>query len=70
MSRFEDKFRKYGRTTTLSLTVVAISLAVSSVVSASSHGEAPFIKIRPALDGSDFYMFMSYEPGREDFVPW
>ena len=68
MSRFEDKFRKYGRTTTLSLTAAAISLAVSNVASASSHGEAPFIKIRPALDGSDFYMFMSYEPGREDFV--
>ena len=68
MSRFEDKFRKYGRTTTLALTVAALSLAVSNVASASSHGEAPFIKIRPALDASDFYVFMSYEPGREDFV--
>jgi len=35
---------------------------------ASSHGEAPFIKTRPNVDGSDFYMFRSYEPGREDYV--
>lgn len=35
---------------------------------ASSHREAPFITEQPKVDGTDFYMFRSYEPGREGFV--
>ncbi|MFN0185380.1 MAG: DUF4331 family protein, partial [Aquabacterium sp.] len=35
---------------------------------ASSHREAPFITTAPKVDGTDFYMFMSYETGRADFV--
>jgi hypothetical protein len=35
---------------------------------ASSHREAPFIAGLPRLDGTDFYMFRSYEPGRSGFV--
>lgn len=35
---------------------------------ASSHREAPFITGLPKVDGTDFYMFTSYEPGREGFV--
>ena len=35
---------------------------------ASSHREAPFITEMPKVDGTDFYMFRSYEPGRQDFV--
>lgn len=35
---------------------------------ASSHGEAPFVKEAPKIDATDFYMFRSYEPGREGFV--
>ncbi|MET0506529.1 MAG: DUF4331 domain-containing protein [Luteibacter sp.] len=35
---------------------------------ASSHREAPFISGQPQVDGTDFYMFRSYEPGREGFV--
>ena len=34
----------------------------------SSHREAPFITEVPKVDGTDFYMFSSYEQGREDFV--
>jgi len=30
---------------------------------ASSHREAPEIAGMPRLDGTDFYMFRSYEPG-------
>ncbi len=37
-------------------------------VAASSHREAPFIATQPQLDGADFYMFRSYEPGREGYV--
>jgi hypothetical protein len=35
---------------------------------ASSHREAPFITTRPKVDGTDFYMFSSYEQGRAGFV--
>jgi hypothetical protein len=34
----------------------------------SSHREAPLITSTPKLDGTDFYMFRSYEPGRDGFV--
>ncbi|SFC33858.1 DUF4331 domain-containing protein [Massilia yuzhufengensis] len=36
--------------------------------SASSHREAPFLTNAPKVDGTDFYMFRSYAPGREGFV--
>ena len=32
---------------------------------ASSHREAPSILSSPQVDGTDFYMFRSYEEGRE-----
>lgn len=35
---------------------------------ASSHREAPYITTRPKVDGTDFYMFTSYEPNRSDYV--
>ena len=35
---------------------------------ASSHREAPGITQMPKVDGTDFYMFRSYEPGREDYT--
>lgn len=41
---------------------------LSSPVQASSHREAPFIAGMPRADATDFYMFRSYEPGREKFV--
>src|SRR5580704_8987155 len=43
-------------------------LAVPVVSQASSHREAPFITNFPKVDGADFYMFRSYEPGRSGFV--
>ena len=36
--------------------------------SASSHREAPFIATQPQVDATDFYMFRSYEPGRDGYV--
>lgn len=50
------------------LTVAALTLAVSSAVQASSHREAPFITENPKVDATDFYAFRSYEPGREGYV--
>jgi len=35
---------------------------------ASSHREAPFITEHPKVDATDFYLFNSYEAGREGFV--
>ncbi len=40
----------------------------STATMASSHKEAPFIAGQPRLDGTDFYMFRSYEPGRAAYV--
>jgi len=37
-------------------------------VDASSHREAPGTAGMPRVDGTDFYMFNSYERGRADFV--
>jgi hypothetical protein len=48
---------------------LATSLALlSGAAVASSHREAPFITTSPKADGSDFYMFRSYEPGRDGYV--
>lgn len=47
------------------------SVAVSTLVLpalASSHREAPAITEQPKVDGTDFYMFRSYESGRQDYV--
>lgn len=47
----------------------AITLAVTTLSSlASSHREAPGITKTPKVDAADFYMFNSYEEGREDYV--
>lgn len=35
---------------------------------ASSHREAPFITTRSKVDGTDFYLFNSYEAGRTGYV--
>lgn len=46
------------------LAKAGLLLAVSGAAIASSHREAPFITTAPKADGTDFYMFNSYEPGR------
>jgi hypothetical protein len=45
----------------------ATSLTGASAL-ASSHREAPNITQLPKVDGTDFYMFRSYEAGRSDYV--
>jgi len=47
---------------------ITASAAIALPSFASSHREAPAITETPKVDGTDFYMFRSYEPGREDFV--
>ena len=55
---------------TQSLTCLGVVLALFAVgdALASSHREAPFVTKYPQSDGTDFYLFKSYEPGREDYV--
>ena len=51
----------------LAASALALSLGATGAL-ASSHREAPAIAGMPRLDGTDFYMFRSYETGRQDFV--
>lgn len=51
----------------LALAIAGICVT-SGMSQASSHREAPFITEIPKVDGTDFYMFRSYEAGRDDFV--
>lgn len=54
------------RTTTFLAVTAALSLIGSA--QASSHREAPNITRMPTLDATDFYLFNSYEAGRDDYV--
>ena len=50
------------------LVAAALAAAWAGPSVASSHREGPFIATQPQVDGTDFYMFRSYEPGREAYV--
>ena len=53
------------------LTTLAVALIVATgsfTAVASSHREAPSITKTPKVDGTDFYMFNSYESGRTGYV--
>lgn len=55
-------------TSLLAPTIVAATPGLAGSPSPSSHREAPGITEKPKVDATDFYMFRSYESGREDFV--
>ena len=55
-----------NRSATVAVALVALSIPLLSV--ASSHREAPTIAGLPRVDGTDLYMFRSYEPGRQGYV--
>jgi hypothetical protein len=46
----------------------SLLVALAGQAGASSHREAPFTAAHPKVDGTDFYMFRSYETGRDAFV--
>jgi hypothetical protein len=50
------------------LTVALLMATGSFTAMASSHREAPSITKTPKVDGTDFYMFNSYEAGRSGYV--
>ncbi|MEX3901272.1 DUF4331 domain-containing protein [Paraburkholderia sp. BR10954] len=64
--RFKDRPVYF---TSMQVVAAAILLcAAASGVYASSHREAPLIATMPKVDGTDFYMFNSYEPDRRGYV--
>ena len=50
------------------LTAAIATFCLAGPAQASSHREAPFLTNAPKVDGTDFYMFRSYAPGRDGFV--
>ncbi|MDM0112013.1 DUF4331 domain-containing protein [Variovorax sp. J22R133] len=50
------------------LGVLATCAIATAGALASSHREAPSIAGMPKVDATDFYMFRSYEPGRQAYV--
>jgi hypothetical protein len=48
--------------------ISVLAVCLSTLALGSSHREAPFITKNPKVDGTDFYMFNSYEAGRSNFV--
>jgi hypothetical protein len=46
----------------------AALFCLAAMAQASSHREAPFITTVPKVDATDFYMFRSYEAGRDGMV--
>lgn len=56
------------RNVSLIALTIAANAMLAAPVHASSHREAPFITRMPKVDATDFYMFRSYETGRQDYV--
>jgi Domain of unknown function (DUF4331) len=54
--------------TALRAALLLAAAATPLLASGSSHREAPFITGAPKVDGTDFYMFRSYEPSREGYI--
>ncbi len=54
--------------TLLASALSSMALAAALPTFASSHREAPLITETPKVDGTDFYMFRSYESGRAGYV--
>ncbi len=50
------------------LAVAIVGLLLAGTAFSSSHREAPLISQTPKVDGTDFYMFRSYETGRTGYV--
>ena len=62
--RAQNKAKLY----TITAAIATVFIAAQGPAHASSHREAPFLTKAPKVDGTDFYMFRSYAPGRDGFV--
>jgi len=68
MSALSIRQPAFRRALLPALVAAALATPWAQPVHASSHREAPFIATQPQLDATDFYMFRSYEPGRQNYV--
>jgi hypothetical protein len=59
---------KNNRMLCVAALLVVLLGAIPLRAHASSHREAPLITASPKVDGTDFYMFRSYEAGRDGYV--
>jgi len=66
MQRIRRRLQRHRTPTRVGPALALVALATIGI--GSSHREAPFVTENPKVDGTDFYMFTSYEPGREDYV--
>ncbi|MGK5079175.1 DUF4331 domain-containing protein [Janthinobacterium sp. HLX7-2] len=62
--------KAYNKVTLCALAAATATLFAATIgpARASSHREAPFLTKAPKVDGTDFYMFRSYAPGRDGYV--
>src|SRR5687767_10722728 len=61
--------RKLSYITFVGLVVIALVVGLApSATQAASHREAPLISMDPTADITDFFMFRSYEDGRDDNI--
>jgi hypothetical protein len=60
--------RRFRAAPVAAAALLALTTGVADLAVASSHREAPSITTTPKVDGTDFYMFRSYEPGRAGYV--
>ena len=59
---------KISKTSVIAAALASSVAFVPQISMGSSHREAQGVAGMPRVDATDFYMFNSYEPGREDFV--
>jgi hypothetical protein len=59
---------RIARPALLAAGLAAAFAAWTPAACASSHREAPFVAGLPRVDGTDFYMFRSYEAGRDGYA--
>jgi hypothetical protein len=65
----EFTMRKLLYSTIVGLVVLALLIGLApSVTQAASHREAPLISLDPTADITDFFMFRSYEAGKDDKI--
>jgi len=68
MTIFRNKKPRLRAHTLLATSVLIAAASLTAPGWASSHREAPAITEAPKVDATDFYMFRSYESGREGYV--
>ncbi|HET7096189.1 MAG TPA: DUF4331 family protein, partial [Casimicrobiaceae bacterium] len=68
MTRYERECPRPLARVLLSAFFASAALSLAVPVSGSSHREAPLITTMPKVDATDFYVFRSYEPGRDAYV--